>query len=62
VPESQFNAEERQKGALLIAASLIAAIRLRGQPIDNSPKTGTIHDALKLARNGPSSDLVNLNG
>jgi hypothetical protein len=43
--------EERQKGALLIAASLIAAIRLRGQPIDNSPRTmSVIHDALKLAR------------
>jgi len=49
--ESQFSAEERQKGALLIAASLIAAIRLRGGPIDNSPKTvATIHDSLKLAR------------
>jgi hypothetical protein len=49
--ESQFSAEERQKGALLIAASLIAAIRLRGAPIDNSPKTvATIHDSLKLAR------------
>jgi hypothetical protein len=49
--ESQFSAEERQKGALLIAASLIAAIRLRGEPIDNSPKTiATIHDSLKLAR------------
>jgi hypothetical protein len=51
MPESQSNAEQRQRGALLIAASLIAAIRLRGEPIDNSPKTiGTIHDSLKLAR------------
>ena len=34
-----------------IAASLIAAIRLRGAPIDNSPKTiATIHDSIKLAR------------
>jgi hypothetical protein len=49
--ESQVNAEERQKGALLIAASLIAAIRLRGAPIDNSPRTmSTIHDSLKFAR------------
>ena len=49
--EPQANAEERQKGALLIAASLIAAIRLRAEPIDNSPKTvATIHDSIKLAR------------
>jgi len=48
---AELTAEERQKGALLIAASLIAAIRLRGEPIDNSPKTiATIHDSLKLAR------------
>jgi hypothetical protein len=51
VPESEIKVDERQKGALLIAASLIAAIRLRGAPIDNSPKTvATIHDSLKLAR------------
>jgi hypothetical protein len=51
VPESKLTTEERQKGALLIAASLIAAIRLRGEPIDNSPKVaGIIHDAIKLAR------------
>ena len=31
-------AEDRQRGALLIAASLIAAIRLRGEPISHSPK------------------------
>jgi len=48
---TELSVEERQKGALLIAASLIAAIRLRGEPIDNSPKTiATIHDSLKLAR------------
>jgi hypothetical protein len=41
---------QRLPGAL-VAASLIAAIRLRGGPIDNSPKTiATIHDSLKLAR------------
>jgi len=51
VAESEIKVDERQKGALLIAASLIAAIRLRGAPIDNSPKTiATIHDSLKLAR------------
>ncbi|HYL13656.1 MAG TPA: hypothetical protein VEV41_11515 [Terriglobales bacterium] len=38
VPESNLNTNEKQRGALLIAASLIAAIRLRGEPIDNSPK------------------------
>ncbi len=49
--EAQLNTEERQKGALLIAASLIAAIRLRGAPVDNSPKTvATIYDSVKLAR------------
>jgi hypothetical protein len=49
--ETGLSAEEKQKGALLIAASLIAAIRLRGEPIDNSPKTvATIYDSLKLAR------------
>jgi hypothetical protein len=47
--DTQPSAEERQRGALLIAASLIAAIRLRGAPIDNSPKTvATIYDAVKL--------------
>jgi len=30
--------EERERGALLIAACLIAAIRLRGEPIQPSPK------------------------
>lgn len=49
--DSRLSSDERQKGALLIAASLIAAIRLRGEPIDNSPKTvGTVHDSIKLAR------------
>jgi hypothetical protein len=50
MPDSQSIAEERQKGALLIAASLIAAIRLRGAPIDNSLKNAVIHDSLELAR------------
>ena len=35
---SETTAEDRQRGALLIAASLIAAIRLRGEPITHSPK------------------------
>jgi hypothetical protein len=48
---SEATAEERQRGALLIAASLIAAIRLRGEPITHSPKVvSTISGSLKLAR------------
>jgi hypothetical protein len=51
VPESPINTEERQKGALLIAASLIAAIRLCGAPIDNSPRmVAVVHDSIELAR------------
>lgn len=38
-------------GALLVAASIVAAIRLRGEPIKSSPKlTATISDAVHLAR------------
>ncbi len=45
------NADERLKGALLIAATLVAAMRLRGEPINNTPKViGTIHDSIRLAR------------
>ena len=48
---TQLTSEEKQKGALLIAASLIVVIRLRGEPIDKSPKTiATIYDSVKLAR------------
>ncbi|MFI5107280.1 MAG: hypothetical protein ACHP78_00375 [Terriglobales bacterium] len=43
--------DERLKGALLVAATLTAAIRLRGEPIENTPKViATIHDSIKLAR------------
>jgi hypothetical protein len=43
--------EERLQGALLVAATLTAAIRLRGEPITNSPKVmATIYDSVKLAR------------
>jgi hypothetical protein len=43
--------EERLQGALLVAATLTAAIRLRGEPITNSPKVmATIYDSIKLAR------------
>ncbi len=42
--------DEKQRGALLIAACLIAAIRLRGEPIKPSPKlTATISDSVQLA-------------
>jgi hypothetical protein len=45
------NPDDRLKGALLVAATLTAAIRLRGGPIANTPKViATIHDSLKLAR------------
>jgi hypothetical protein len=45
VPEN-----EKQRGALLIAACLIAAIRLGGDPIQPSPKlTATVHDSVQLA-------------
>jgi len=48
---SEATAEDRQRGALLIAASLVAAIRLRGEPITQSPKVvATISDSVKLAR------------
>lgn len=50
MPESP-NPDDRLKGALLIAATLTAAIRLRGEPIANTPKVlATIHDSVNLAR------------
>ena len=43
--------DDRMKGALLVAATLVAAIRLRGAPIANTPRViATIHDSIKLAR------------
>jgi hypothetical protein len=40
-----------QNGALLIAACIVAAIRLRGEPIQQSPKVvATVSDSIKLAR------------
>ena len=42
--------EERERGAVLIAACLTAAIRLRGEPIQASPKLkATIYDSVQLA-------------
>ncbi len=41
----------RENGILVIAASIIAVIRLRGEPIKPSPKlVSTIHDSVQLAR------------
>jgi hypothetical protein len=45
------NQDDRLKGALLVATTLTAAIRLRGEPIENTPKViSTIQDSIKLAR------------
>jgi hypothetical protein len=41
----------KENGAVLIAASIVAAIRLRGQEIKPSPKlNGVVHDSILLAR------------
>jgi hypothetical protein len=43
--------QRQQNGALLIAACIVAAIRLRGEPIKPSPKlSATIYDSVQLAR------------
>ena len=42
--------KRRDTGAVLIAASIIAAIRLRGEPVKPSPKlSATISDSVELA-------------
>ncbi len=42
---------QKQNGALLIAASIIAVIRLRGEPIKPSPKlSAVVADSVELAR------------
>ena len=42
--------KRKETGALLIAACIIAAIRLRGEPIKPSPKlSATIYDSVPLA-------------
>jgi hypothetical protein len=41
--------DSKQLGALLIVATLVAAIRLRGEPVKPSPKlTATITDSVQL--------------
>jgi len=43
--------QQRENGALLIAACIVAAIRLRGEPIVRSPKDmATISDSVQWAR------------
>jgi hypothetical protein len=38
-------------GALLVAASIVAAIRLRGEPLKPSPKlTSVVYDSILLTR------------
>ncbi len=42
--------KQRENGTLLIAACIVPAIRLKGEPIRPSPKlTSTIQDAIVLA-------------
>ncbi len=42
---------QRETGALLIAACIIAAIRLRGEPIRPSPKlTAVVSESVALAK------------
>ena len=42
---------QKQNGALLIAACIIAAIRLRGEPIQPSPKLKfVVSESVQLAR------------
>jgi hypothetical protein len=43
--------KQREDSALMIAASVVAAIRLRGEPITRSPKVlSTVSDSVQLAR------------
>lgn len=43
--------KQRENGAVLIAACVVAAIRLRGEEIQQSPKVvATISDSIRLAK------------
>lgn len=43
--------QQKQNGALVIAASLIAAVRLRGEKIERTPKViHAISECVQLAR------------
>ena len=51
VNSGTWNEKQRENGALLIAACIVAAIRLRGQEVRPSPQlTGVIKDSVALAR------------
>jgi hypothetical protein len=42
--------DDRQRGALLVAAALIASIRLRGEDIKPSPRLkAVVYDSVRLA-------------
>ncbi|MCI0348261.1 MAG: hypothetical protein L0Z53_02450 [Acidobacteriales bacterium] len=46
-----MSSDEKLKGAVLVAASIIAAVRLAREPIKNTPAVvGAIADSVKLAR------------
>ena len=46
----RFLPEDKERGAVLIAACIIAAIRLRGEEIKPSPKLKhTIYESVQLA-------------
>ena len=43
--------KQKENGALLIAACIVGAIRLRGEPVRPSPKlTAAVADSVELAR------------
>jgi len=46
-------------GALLVAASIVAAIRLRGEEVKRSPKlTSTIRDSIQLPERVLSEEMM----
>ena len=46
-----MSSDEKMKGALLVAASVIAAVRLAREPIKDTPRVlSTVADSVKLAR------------
>ena len=48
--DSRVMDRARENGVLVIAASIIAVIRLRGLPIERSPKViATVSDSVRLA-------------
>jgi hypothetical protein len=50
-PRKPLKAENKMNGALLVAACIIAVIRLRGEPIKPSPKlSSVVYDSVELAR------------